>query len=224
MPGELERAAAAMSGGGPIVIDPSALATLFFSGQYEQLHLLAGRCIIFETALEEYTELRQKFFGGSSGFIGKLKGKYHFREDDPAERERQVRRLDKFLSVIRTLATMKSGESLANLPAEQREELIRLFGQPAAAAIAEAKAIGGSCGPTTSPWPRSRQSVGVEKRVWTQAVFKPVAPPDIFAELTIFLLHWRYFFTWLEPKLSLPPAARHRGIRTPLPCCGSSTG
>ncbi len=200
--GEQERAAAAMSVGGPIVIDPSALATLFFSGQYDQLHLLAGRCIIFEAALEEYTELRQKFFDDSSAFIGKFKGKYHFREDDPAERERQVRRLDKFLSEIRTLATMKSGESLADLPAEQREELIGLFGQPAAAAIAEAKATGAVLWTDDIAVAEiARQSYGVEKRVWTQAVIKLVAPPDVFAELTIFLLHWRYFFTRLEPEV-----------------------
>ena len=27
------------------------------------------------------------------------------------------------------------------------------------------------------------------------------APPEVFAELTIFLLHWRYFFTRLEPEV-----------------------
>jgi tetratricopeptide (TPR) repeat protein len=201
-PGELERAAEALSGSGPVVIEPSALATLFFSGQYEQLRLLAGRCVICEGALEEYVELRQKFLGKSHAFVGKFKGKYHFREDDPEERERQVRRLDKFLSEIRTLATMKSGESLADLPAEQRDELIGLFGRPAAAAIAEAKATGAALWTDDIVVAEiARKSVGVEKRVWTQAVFKLVAPPDVFAELTIFLLQWRYFFTRLEPEV-----------------------
>lgn len=200
--GELEGVAEALSSNAPVVIEPSALATLFFSDQYEQLKLLAGRCVICEGALKEYVELRQKFSSGSRGFVSKFKGQYQFREDDPPERERQVQRLDKFLSEIRPLVTMKSGESLADLPADKRDELIKIFGQPTAEAIAVAKATGAVLWTDDIAVAEiTRQNLGVEKRVWTQAVFKLVAPPEVFADITMFLLHWRYFFTRLEPEV-----------------------
>jgi len=44
---------------------------------------------------------------------------------------------------------------------------------------------------------------GVENRVWTQVVFRHVAPPDVYADLTLFLLHWMYFFTRVEPEVVL---------------------
>src|SRR5262249_30735339 len=73
---ELARADAALSGADKFVLDPSALATLFFSEQYEQLQLLAGKIILCESALDEYTEQRRKFTSPSQGFVGKFKGKY----------------------------------------------------------------------------------------------------------------------------------------------------
>jgi hypothetical protein len=157
---------------------------------------------VCEGALEEYAELRHRFTGTSRGFVGKLKGKYLFRDDDPAERQRHEQRLDTFLSRIRQLVTMRTGESLAELPPEQREELIGLFGQPTAEAIAEAASRG------TALWTDdigvaevARERTGVEKRLWTQVVFRRVAPPDVYADLTLFLLHWRYFFTRVEPEV-----------------------
>jgi hypothetical protein len=195
---------AALSGAGTIVLEPSALATLFFSGQYEQLQLLPGKIVICESALEEYAELRCKFAGPSHGFAGKFKGKYLFREDVPAERQRQEERLDTFLTKIRPLVTMRSGESLAGLSPERREELIGLFGQPTAEAIAEAAASGAVLWTDDIAVAEvAREKAGVEKRVWTQMVFRSVAPPEVYVGLTLFLLQWRYFFTRVEPDVVL---------------------
>ncbi len=201
---ELARAEASLAGAEQFVLDPSALATLFFSGQYEQLQLLAGKVVLCESALDEYGELREKFSSPSRGFVGKFKGKYLFQEDDPDERRRQEQRLDTFLTRIRSLVALKTGENLATLPAEHREELIRLFGKPTAEAMAEAAATGAVL------WTDDlgvaevgRERAGVAKRVWTQLVFRSVAPQDVYTELTLFLIQWRYFFTRLEPDAVL---------------------
>lgn len=201
---ELGRAEAALSGTGTIVLEPSALATLFFSGHYERLELLQGKIVICESALEEYTELRRKFANSRQGFIGKFKGKYLFRDGDPAERQLQEQRLNTFLTKIRPLVAMRSGESLARLSHERREELIGLFGQPTVEAIAEAAASGAILWTDDIAVAEvAREKAGVEKRVWTQMVFRSVAPPDVYADLTLFLLQWRYFFTRVEPDVVL---------------------
>jgi hypothetical protein len=168
---ELEQAARAFANPGMIVIDPSALATLFFSGQYEHLQLLPGKCVVCESALEEYLELQKKFANAAHGFAGKFKGKYLFQENDPQERQRQEQRLAKFLGKIRSLATMKSGENLAGVSPERREELISLFGQPTAESIAEAASTGAVLWTDDIAVAEvARERDRVEKRVWSSAL------------------------------------------------------
>lgn len=201
---ELQRAEASLAGAGQFVLDPSALATLFFSNQYEQLHLLAGKVVLCESALDDYGELREKFSSPSRGFMGKFKGKYLFQEDAPAERQRQLDRLDKFLTRIRSLVTLKTGESLAAQPVEHREELINLFGQPTAEAMAEAAATGAVLwSDDLAVAEVGRERTGIAKRVWSQLVFREYAPPEVTTEFTLFLIQWRYFFTRIEPEIVL---------------------
>ena len=201
---ELARAQGSLSGTEPLVLDPTALATLFFSNQYEQLQLMPGKVVLCESALDEYVEMRRKFSNTSRGFMGKFKGKYLFRKDDPTEREQQEQRLDAFLTKIKSLVTMKTGESFAKLAPEAREELIGLFGEPTAQAMAEAAATGAVL------WTDDlgvaefgRERTGITKRVWSQIVFQRYAPPEVATEFTLFLIQWHYFFTRLEPDVVL---------------------
>jgi hypothetical protein len=201
---ELARAEASLSGAEQFILDPTALATLFFSNQYEQLQLMPEKIVLCESALDEYTEMRQKFSAPSRGFMGKFKGKYLFREDNPAERERLEKRFDTFLTKIKSLVTIRTSESFAKLAPEAREELIGLFGEPTAHAMAEAAATGAAL------WTDDlgvaefgREKTGITKRVWTQLVFRSVAPADVLHELGLFLLQWRYYFSRLEPEVVL---------------------
>jgi hypothetical protein len=201
---ELKRAEESLSGAEQYVLDPTALATLFFSNQYEQLRLMPGKIVLCESALDEYAEMRQKFSNSSHGFMGKIKGKYFFREDTPSERERLEKRFDTFLTKIKSLVTLKTSESFAKLAPEVREELFGLFGESTAHAMAEAVASGAVL------WTDDlgvaefgRERTGITKRVWTQLVFRSVAPPDVLHELGLFLLQWRYYFTRLEPEVVL---------------------
>lgn len=203
---EVERtqAEAALVDAEKFVLDPSALATLFFREKYEQLQLLAGKVVVCESALDEYLELRQRYTSPSRGFMGKFKGKYLFRDDDPAERKRQEERLDKFLGRIKPLVTLRTGESLAKIQPERREDLIRLFGRPTAEAMAEAAATGAVLWTDDLAVAEfGRERTGIAKRVWTQLVFKSLASQDDLKELTLFLLQWRYTRTQITPELVL---------------------
>nr|WP_261361099.1 glycosyltransferase [Gemmata massiliana] len=199
---ELQRAEASLAGAEQFVLDPSALATLFFGRQWEQLQLLGGKIVLCESALDEYEELREKFSSPSRGFMGKFKGKYLFQEDDPAERQKQLDRLDTFLNRIRSLVALRTGEKLASLQTEQREELIRLFGQPTAEAMAEAATTGAVLwSDDLAVAEVGRERTGISKRVWSQLVFRQYAPHEVMTEFTLFLIAWRYFFTRLEPDV-----------------------
>lgn len=201
---EHQRAEASLAGAVQFVLDPAALATLFFSNQYEQLQLLAGKVVLCESALDEYRELREKFSSPSEGFRGKFKGRYLFQEDAPAVRQRQLDRLEKFLTRIRSLVTLKTGENLASLPSEQRDELIRLFGQPPAEALAETAATGAVLwSDDLAVAEVARERIGIAKRVWSQLVFREHVPTEVRTEFTLFLIQWRYFFTRIEPATVL---------------------
>jgi nucleoside phosphorylase/tetratricopeptide (TPR) repeat protein len=201
---EYSLAEAALANAGNLVLDSSAIATLFFSGQFEILKQLAGKCVICESSLEEYLELQCRFADPSGAFFGKFKGKYLFREDDPEERQRQEKRLIDFLAKMRSLAAVKSGEKLAAVDAERRKELITLFGQPTAEAIAEAAASGAVLWTDDMAVAElAKERAGVNKRVWTQVVAGKTTSKDVYTDLTLFLLQWRYFFTRVEPDVVL---------------------
>jgi hypothetical protein len=202
---EMEQAQAALSEAKTLVIDPSALATLFFSGQYEHLRKLRGKCVVCESALEEYAELQRQFASPSQGFTGKFKGQYLFRKDDPEERRRQEERLATFLAEIRPLVTLRTGEHLARFNAEQRREMVGLFGQPTSESVAEAAATEAVLWTDdVAVAELARHHAKLEKRVWTQAVFIATASPQVCADLALFLLQWRYFFTRIGPGVVVP--------------------
>jgi hypothetical protein len=87
--------------------------------------------------------------------------------------------------------------------------MIGLFGQPTSESIAEAAAIGAVLWTDDIAVAEvAREQAAVAKRVWTQLVFRSIAPGDVYANLTLFLLQWRYFFTRVEPDLVVPAGDR----------------
>jgi tetratricopeptide (TPR) repeat protein len=206
---EMNLAHAAIVDANALVIDPSALATLFFSGQYDHLRNLPGKCVVCESALEEYAELYRQFTIPPHGFAGRFKGKYLFRKDDPEERERQETRLTTFLAGIRPLVTLRTGENLARINAEQRREMVGLFGQPTAEALVEAAATGAVLWTDDMAVAEvARHHARVEKRVWTQAVFITTASSQACDDIALFLLQWRYFFTRIHPGVVVPAGSQ----------------
>lgn len=199
---ELKCADKAFANATTLVLDPSAVATLFFSGQFQFLQELTQKCVICESTLDEYLEFQRRFNNPSHGFACKFKGKYLFGEDNPEERRRQEQRLSDFIARIRSLITSRTGENLAVVSPERREELIHLFGRPTAESIAEAAVTGAVLWTDDVAVAEvAMERAGVSKRVWTQLVAKSAAPQDLCDKITLFLLQWGYFFTRVEPEL-----------------------
>lgn len=198
-----------------LVIDPTALATLFFSNHYHSLGLLPVKLVVCDSSLQQYRDFGERLATESSGFFGKLKGQYVFRDDNPGDRQQQQQKVANFLTEVQSAVTMTSGQSLIDFDPEARQELIEMFGRPAAEAIAAATKK------DTVLWSDdlgvaevARERVGTH-RVWTQLVFGVLKeiPSDVYTDMTLFLLQWSYNFTRVEPDTIL--AACRRGSWEP---------
>jgi tetratricopeptide (TPR) repeat protein len=201
---ERQEAESTLQTASALVIEPSALATLFLIGHYEKLAQVPVPCIVVESSLDEYRELHQRLLSPSQGFDGKLNGKFLYRHDDPAARGREQQRVATFLERIRLLAVIVTGEALAAVPPDQRKTLIDLHGRPTAEAIAT------SLTPGRVLW-TDDFVVGLMttermqgRRAWTQLVAQWLAFnghlgfPDV-VELTLWLVNCHYHFTQVDP-------------------------
>jgi hypothetical protein len=205
---EIQEATEAFRSAKVFVIDPSAIATLFFAGSVKHLSAMSASRVVCESTLDEYREFQKRLSSPSQGFTGKKNGKYLFRSDEPAEREAQKQRVTEFLKNISTLALIESGLALAELEPKVRSQLLEVFDQPTAEAIATAHKSGGVL--WTDDFTVSyvaKELLGL-RRVWSQLVFKQCAiagtlPAQAVFDLTLFLLNWRYFFTLMEPGAAL---------------------
>jgi tetratricopeptide (TPR) repeat protein len=210
---ELRLAEEAFRNARTAVIDRSALATLFFSRQYAHLGEMPARRVILESTLQEYRDLQRKLAAGYAGFWGKHKGKYIWARDDPGAREGFQRRIEALLTDVHALALVESGRKLADFDPDGRRELIALFGQPTAEAIAAAREEG------TALWTDdlavaefARERYGI-RRVWTQLVFGSLVSSGkmavaAYTDLTLFLIQWRYFFTRIDLEVILAACRR----------------
>lgn len=199
---ELSQAILAIEDPKVVVIDPAALATLFFSGKIEIIKTFAGKCVICNSALEEYIQKQSELAKTTHGFAVKVQGKYLFRDNDKDEISRHIDRLKKFVTNISELVTIKNGANLARIKAQERRKLIKIFGQPTAEALAEAAATGGVLWTDDlSVAEVAKHNLKLESRVWTQAVFISKASVHDRTAITIFLLQWRYFFTRLDHEI-----------------------
>jgi tetratricopeptide (TPR) repeat protein len=210
---ESQMAMASIEAAGPIVVDPSALATLYFSGRIGDIANAGIDWIVCQGALEEYRETIRELNGKSSTFTGKRRGRYFLIENDPEANRRRIEQLTEFLDKVQNLTSIQSGEALASLEIQKRRTFIDLFGEATAECIAYAvlkKMPLWTDDMATAEVSSSEMGV---KRVWTQLVYhhllaKEKISRESYNDLTFFLLQWRYQFTRLSPSTILAAGKR----------------
>lgn len=205
---EVEEAAATLTSVEELVIDSSALATLYLSGTFRFLRCLPFRCLVLDSTLAEYKILLTKLESPINTLGGKVDGRFQLHVDDAEARLATRRKLVDFLAEMGRETRVISAMPLAELARTDRDQLIELLGRPAASAAAASKLPGRAL--WTDDWGAS--VLGVEilgiKRVWTQAIFRKlgeagqVSTADI-EDLTLFLLDWKYSFTAVVPSTVL---------------------
>jgi len=211
---EWTHAGAALESKSQLIIDPTALATLFLSNHVEDLRHLPTKPAICESSLEEYQEQLEKLKSPASGYIGKYRGRIQFVENNAEAATQQMTRIEDFLKSLRSIADIKSDLWLADLDPKKRKMLVNLFGEPTAESIAYAvKENVVLWSDDIAVATVSMAELGV-KRVWSQRVLdhlceKGLLSESAYVDSTLFQVHWKYKFTRI-----LPPVILEAGRRT----------
>ncbi len=138
---ESQAADEALRGSGGVVLDASAVATLFRLGRTEILNRLPIRVVVPASAIEEIRGLRDRFTGegeeGSSSLTledGELRVRRMTREEVAKERDH----LDAAIAAFEQ-CEIESGIVLSTVDPEAREMMTRVFGSATTEAIAIAR-------------------------------------------------------------------------------------
>jgi hypothetical protein len=130
-PDEWAQALGALQDAGEVVVDLSALATLYLFDEEGILRDWPGKLIVSQNTVNQIRECLPDPRGGecSKGRFGKSERGYHFIERDEQAEEEYRTRLVSFLELLSQKAQVCGCETLASLDPEERQTLTRVFGQ-----------------------------------------------------------------------------------------------
>ncbi len=204
-PDEKRNAQNAIGSGGAVVLDSTAVATLYFLGYHTKLAKFPFRCIVPRSVLEELRELISDIgnSGQPSGTIGSIDGKLYFQEHSVDELVAQVKGIEELLEALKAACEVAGGADLLSLDGELRKSLVDMLGEASAEAMAIAKVRGALLWTddlTTSVVANTKELQ--VQRVWTQiAIWRArdegKISPDESSDASGKLLTLGYSFTSL---------------------------
>lgn len=125
---------------GKLVLDGTALATLFLSGLFRKITALPVKLLACQSALIEYQHLAEEERHGSDQRLGRDGDQVVRMVLPTGERDRFVGSIEEFTVWVTTNCDLRGGVALSSLPCDTRERLVQLFGKPGAEAVALARA------------------------------------------------------------------------------------
>ena len=206
---EREHAAKAFRSCNTVVLDMSAISSLFL---LDRIDILECRVVDFVVSQRTVAELLQMivneswFYSGKSGQLIKTETGFTLVEMTEEQKEAYFKKLRHLVKVLKTNCTIESGESLAAMEPEKRETLVKGCGQYGAEAISL------STMPGTVLWTDdhaqailAREEHGVS-RVWTQFVIGACVElgamdPEAFFDASAKLLGYGYYFASGNPQI-----------------------
>jgi len=134
----------ALSRGCKIVLDETAIATLFMLGLYKELGRLPYELIIPETLVHEIRRVAKlaAFKRRSSLFLGISNGNLTIQRVSPTQHANWINSLEELLVSLQQHCTLEGGKSLLSFEPATRKGLIQAFGPANADAIAIASQTG----------------------------------------------------------------------------------
>jgi len=203
--GGLQEAFAAARAPGAIVLDLSALGTIFALDAIDLLGALPGPWIVARSTLElvsRRVQQEERSNGEAGTLVATPLGPLALDADEDALARRRVR-WQALLAALEQHATIEPGSVLATLPTSRRADLIALFGLSGAASIALARQPGRVL--WTDDWAMTvigRQEYGVAT-AWTQPVLagfvaRERLERDRYSDLVLRLAVGNYTWTVLE--------------------------
>ncbi len=192
----------------PLILDGSALATLFLTEGYRSLASLGRRLIVSYGTLIEWRKawIAAERSTADRGFVTKQGKKYLMFADDPDALRRHREAIKDFLDFLNNSTTVEEGLALARLGRDERIFLTDFLGRPAAESIAIAVANGYAIW-TDDRWV-GEIAVGQHglQRVWTGTVLmwgteRRLLAEQVHSKVIVDLLRLGYVYTQLTPSV-----------------------
>ena len=204
---EINAAMAALNSCIRVLLDGSALSTLFITNTSSVLEQLPVECIVAEHTLYDFKRMRLLDHQEGKGLntIGKHGNHYVQDKWSPDDLKAFQERVRRFIFDVEKSCTILPGGSLTRIPAEHREVLMDVCGR----GIAESMVA--STEPNSVLWTDDRvvSDLAYEslktRRVWTQAVVEWLASAQLVSgevqdRLSVDLQVAGYFWTRLSPR------------------------
>ena len=209
-----------------IVVDESALFTLFLLEQLDCLLDLPVERIVSEGTVQAIRDLVvfAPTADQDSGVLTKVAGKHIFVPVPADHRKRERQSIQKFVDVVEKVCTVESGVALANIAPSERKQLIELIGQPAAEAVTLVGQPGRILWTDDLAVADVASTLFRAQRVWTQAVAFGLSAQgytrgSVVVDTTVRLLECGYYWTRLSPAIFMESADRvsWKAKSSPLP-------
>jgi len=208
-------AEAALASGAPLMLDGTALATLFLTGAYSHLPALGVPLKVSEGTLQEWRKRYvEKLNSPREGrFLSKSDNQYVFMEESADAVEARVGEQRRFIEWIQQNVELEEGMPLADVTREQREKMISLVGRAAAESIAIALSEGFVLWTDDISVAAFAAGTGGVERVWTDSVFRWASAQGKVSleaknELVLKLAQMGYFYTRIDRSVALWSAER----------------
>ncbi len=207
LPEEWDAAVKRLESNPSVVLDPTAVATLYLLSLHTKLKDLPIRCIVPRSVLDELRDIITDSANVDEprGFLGSVNGKPFLQEVPAEELAAEARRIDELLESLKSACEVVGGTALLNLPGEVRDLLENGLGEGTADAIAVAKERGAVLWTddlSTAIMAAAQLHV---QRVWTQPVLRWSSERHLLSGDEMLaadgrLLTLGYSFTRLNPQ------------------------
>lgn len=202
LPGELHMAAAAMSQADALVVDPTALGTLYLLGRGNRLNPLPvladcpTQLVVSEYALDELRHL-----------LDELDRRAGHSVEAPATQEQQRRGTEairRLVSWVAERCQVVSGSTPATAKDEDGQHLLAGFGRAGIESIRLCRVNRWPLWTDDASVAKYAWSIGHVPRIWSQVHLSGLLavvgrPKEDQAQLALQLLELRYSHTWLDP-------------------------
>lgn len=201
-PGEIGSALLTLTSQNVVVIDLTAIATLFLLEQTQVLSSIPGRFVVSSGTVNELKKMVVEILlpGAETGYAGKNEDGYYMVSESASGRSEKAEALRELIKTLEVNCRVTSGLDLAAIEPEKRQLMLRLFGQDGAESIALAAKPGYVLWTDDHVAGAYATSELAVKRVWTQVVLKWMANTGSVGEKDFYtcaakLFGWEYEFT-----------------------------
>lgn len=212
---EREQAAKALRSCNTLVLDMSAIASLFL---LDRLDILENWSIDLVVSQSTVNELRlmianeEQVHSKESGRLVKTEAGFAAVENTTEQKEADIRRLRHLVEVLEVNCKVKSCEALAAMEPEKRERIVNCFGRYGAEALLLAAVPGGVLWTDDLAQARLARSEHGVSRVWTQFVIGTRADSGMVAPETFFDASAKLFGYGYSSTISNPQIVRQAGV------------